>query len=56
MENYLIKLTNILKTKINNRKTNPHINKGEISRCNFCRSKFNKEKNCADAAEKPNND
>ena len=30
--------------------------KEEISRCNFCGSKFHWEKNCPDAAEKHNND
>ena len=43
------------KNKNYNRKTNPLNNKGKISRCNFCRSKFHQEKNCADAAEKSNN-
>ena len=31
-------------------------NKEEISRRNFCGSKFHWEKNCPDAAEKHNND
>ena len=35
---------------------NPLNNKGEISRCNFCWSKFHWEKNCPDVAEKYNND
>ena len=33
------------------KKTNPTNNKGEISRCNFCGSKFHWQKNCPDANE-----
>ena len=42
------------KNKNYNKKINP-LNK-EISKCNFCRSKFHQEKNCPDAAEKYNHD
>ena len=35
---------------------NPLNNKGEISRCNFCGSKFHQEKNEPGATEKHNND
>ena len=42
------------KNKNYNKKINP-LNK-EISKCNFCRSKFHWEKNCPDAAEKYNHD
>ena len=35
---------------------NPLNNKGEISRYNFCGSKFHWEKDCPDAAEKYNHD
>ena len=34
----------------------PLNNKGEISRCNFFGSKFHREKNCPDAAEKYSHD
>ena len=44
------------KNKNYNKKMNPLNNKGEISRCNFCGSKFHLEKNCPDAAEKYNYD
>ena len=44
------------KNKNYNKKMNALNNKGEISRCNFCGSKFHWEKNCPDAAEKYNYD
>ena len=44
------------KNKNYNKKMNPLNKKGEISRCNFYRWKFNWKKNCSDAAEKSNND
>ena len=42
------------KNKNYNKKMSPLNNKGEISRCNFCGSKFYSEKNCPDATEKYN--
>ena len=39
-----------------NKKMNPLNNKGEISRCNFCGSKFHWWKKCPDATEKYNHD
>ena len=46
IEDPSIEITKILKIKIKIKKVNPVNNKGEISRYNFCGSKFHWEKNC----------
>ena len=56
IEDPSIEVTKILKIKIRIKKMNPLNNQGEISRCNFCGSKFHWEKNCPDDAEKYNHD
>ena len=51
LDDLSVEITKILKMKIT-KKINPFNNKGEISRYNFCGSKFHWEKNCPDATKK----